>query len=141
MRVEKILSVSKEEFFNVLIDSLKADMKIKEVKEGMKFKKNLSSKVGKVVSSTITIKTIEKNTRYVVEVESLYGINTLDYLIEELEDEKIKIIYNETHITHSFFDRLNQMVMEIVFSFFLKRKKKRMFDEIELYILKKRKEK
>ncbi|WP_156299039.1 DUF3284 domain-containing protein [Streptobacillus canis] len=141
MRVEKNIKVSSKEFFDFLIENLRQEMNIKgKIKEGMRFSVNLKTKTNQVTKSTAEIMNLTPNERYTLKYYSSLGENIVDYQIKEISSDEIKIIYDEIYITNSTMQRYNQMFVEFFYSFFLKRKKKKMLKAVESYLINKRTE-
>ncbi|CAM3138246.1 DUF3284 domain-containing protein [Streptobacillus felis] len=141
MRVEQKIKVTPKEFYDFLIENLKKEMKITgKVKEGMKFNVNLKTKTNQIAKSIVEIIYLIPDTRYSLKYISSLGENIVDYQIEKIGEEEIKIIYDEVYYTESRFQRYNQLFMELIYSFFLKRKKKKMLKAVENYLINRRTE-
>ncbi|WP_064579969.1 DUF3284 domain-containing protein [Streptobacillus moniliformis] len=142
MKVKQKINVSAQEFYNFLIENLKHEMKINEkIKEGMKFNVNLKTKTNQIAKSNVEIINLVENSRYTLKYISSLGENIVDYKINELNVDNIEIDYEEIYITKSNFQRYNHIFMEFFYSFFLKRKKKKMLKAVENYLINKRMEK
>ncbi|ACZ00688.1 DUF3284 domain-containing protein [Streptobacillus moniliformis] len=142
MKVKQKINVSAQEFYNFLIENLKHEMKINgKIKEGMKFNVNLKTKTNQIAKSNVEIINLVENSRYTLKYISSLGENIVDYKINELNVDNIEIDYEEIYITKSNFQRYNHIFMEFFYSFFLKRKKKKMLKAVENYLINKRMEK
>ena len=67
------------------------------------------------------------------------GENVVKYLIKDIDDENIEVEYIEEYYTDSFWNKYNNMIVEFLMSYFLKKKKKRVLKQIEEYIKNNRK--
>ena len=67
------------------------------------------------------------------------GENVVKYLIKDIDDENIEVEYIEEYYTDSFCNKYNNMIVEFLMSYFLKKKKKRVLKQIEEYIKNNRK--
>ena len=67
------------------------------------------------------------------------GENVVKYLIKDIDDENIEVEYIEEYYTDSFWNKYNNMIVEFLMSYFLKKKKKRVLKQIEEYIKSNRK--
>lgn len=135
MKLVNKLNVSKEEFYNFLCENLKKEINSKVIKEGMKFKKELISKFNARAESTVEITSLKENEKYGLKFYTPIGINTIDYTIKEIEPNLIEIIYEEKYISDSTLKNLNNAIMECVFYFGIKKKKRQLFKAIEEYII------
>ncbi|CAM3221941.1 DUF3284 domain-containing protein [Streptobacillus ratti] len=141
MRVEQKIKVSSKEFYNFLIENIKKEMNVTgKIKKGMKFNVELKTKTNQIAKSIVEIINLVENSRYTLKYTSSLGENIVDYQINELNMNEIEIIYDEIYITKSHFQKYNHIFMEFFYSFFLKRKKKKMLKAVENYLINKRME-
>lgn len=138
MKLDVEMNISKMELYNFLLDNLKKEMNVKEVKEGMKFNKNLLTKTNQSAKAELEIFKLVEGKEYTIKYNTILGANFVKYFIEELGENKIKLIYEEKYETSSHFNKYNGILMEILFGFSLKRKKKKMLKELENYIIQNR---
>lgn len=138
MKINLSLNISSNEFYEFLINNLKNEINVKEIKEGMKFKKKLTTKLSKDFESEVEIFSLKYNKEYILKFHTSLGVNIIKYYIKEEKENKIELIYEEEYITDSLINKLNNTIMEKIYSFFLKRKMKKRFLDIEKYIVNKR---
>lgn len=139
MKLKIKLNVSSKEFYNLLLDNLKKELNIKKLEKGMKFKKELRSKFSQKVESSVKLINLEENKVYSLLYKTSLGENVVKYLIKDIDDENIEVEYIEEYYTDSFWNKYNNMIVEFLMSYFLKKKKKRVLKQIEEYIKNNRK--
>ena len=139
MKLKIKLNVSSKEFYNLLLDNLKKELNIKKLEKGMKFKKELRSKFSQKVESSVKLINLEENKVYSLLYKTSLGENVVKYLIKDIDDENIEVEYIEEYYTDSFWNKYNNMIVEFLMSYFLKKKKKRVLKQIEEYIKSNRK--
>ena len=105
----------------------------------MKFKKELSSKFSQKVESSVELINIEENKEYSLVYKTSLGENIVKYLLNYIDDENLEVEYIEEYYTDSFWNKYNNMMVEFLMSYFLKKKKKRVLKQIEEYIKNNRK--
>ncbi len=142
MDITKKLNVSAEDFFNKIVDSVVYDVKhsvgrkvsYETMKDGFSYKKTLSNRFGQKGSVTITVTEIEKPTLYAASFEAKTGTNHVRYEITELSDNKISVHYVETFDSNRLLNRLNYMLMSIIYYFGSKKRIVNMLKGIEVSI-------
>ncbi len=139
MKLNIKLNVSSSEFYNFLLDNLKRELNVKKIEKGMKFKKELSSKFSQKVESSVELINIEENKEYSLVYKTSLGENIVKYLLNDIDDENLEVEYIEEYYTDSFWNKYNNMIVEFLMSYFLKKKKKRVLKQIEEYIKNNRK--
>lgn len=139
MKLKIKLNVSSKEFYNLLLDNLKKELNIKKLEKGIKFKKELRSKFSQKVESSVELINLEENKVYSLLYKTSLGENVVKYLIKDIDDENIEVEYIEEYYTDSFWNKYNNMIVEFLMSYFLKKKKKRVLKQIEVYIKNNRK--
>lgn len=139
MKLKIKLNVSSKEFYNLLLDNLKKELNIKKLEKGIKFKKELRSKFSQKVESSVELINLEENKVYSLLYKTSLGENVVKYLIKDIDDENIEVEYIEEYYTDSFWNKYNNMIVEFLMSYFLKKKKKRVLKQIEEYIKSNRK--
>ena len=139
MKLKMKLNVSSSEFYNFLLENLKRELNVKKIEKGMKFKKELSSKFSQKVESSVELINIEENKEYSLVYKTSLGENIVKYLLNDIDDENLEVEYIEEYYTDSFWNKYNNMIVEFLMSYFLKKKKKRVFKQIEAYIKNNRK--
>ena len=139
MKLKIKLNVSSSEFYNFLLENLKRELNVKKIEKGMKFKKELSSKFSQKVESCVELINIEENKEYSLVYKTSLGENIVKYLLNDIDDENLEVEYIEEYYTDSFWNKYNNMIVEFLMSYFLKKKKKRVLKQIEEYIKNNRK--
>lgn len=139
MKLKMKLNVSSSEFYNFLLDNLKRELNIKKIEKGMKFKKDLKSKFSQKVESSVELINLEENKVYSLLYKTPLGENIVKYLLNDIDDENLEVEYIEEYYTDSFWNKYNNMIVEFLMSYFLKKKKKRVLKQIEEYIKSNRK--
>lgn len=137
MRLQKKLRVTKEQFFDMLLLSVKEDIKRetnKEIKEE-KIKSGYSyqKKLGNNVKATIKILNIEYSKIYEVSITSVVGENRIKYLFDENN-----VIYEEKYYPDSLIYTLNYILTYILLIFRHRKRAKMLIESIEEYILNKK---
>lgn len=102
MRVNVELNVSDTEFYNVMIESLKEEVKRyakkgSELKEGIQYKKPSSQRSGIGSKITVTIKKLIPNQMYVASFKTAIDYTEVSYEITRLKDSKIRVTYEEKY--------------------------------------------
>ena len=105
----------------------------------MKFKKELNSKFSQKVESSVELINTEENKEYSLVYKTSLGENIVKYLLNDIDDENLEVEYIEEYYTDSFWNKYNNMMVEFLMSYFLKKKKKRVLKQIEEYIKSNRK--
>lgn len=139
MKLKMKLNVSSSEFYNFLLENLKRELNVKKIEKGMKFKKELSSKFSQKVESSVELINIEENKEYSLVYKTSLGENIVKYLLNDIDDENLEVEYIEEYYTDSFWNKYNNMIVEFLMSYFLKKKKKIVLKQIEEYIKNNRK--
>lgn len=138
MTLEIELKISAEEMYDLLIDNLKRETGKETLHEGLIFKKELTTKMGKKVESEVKVIKLDKNKEYTLKYINYTGENELNYKIESLDEYLIKLIYKEEYTSDSFFKKYNNKIMEMFYSYFLRKKRIKMLNSLENYLIKKR---
>lgn len=139
MKLKIKLNVSSSEFYNFLLENLKRELNVKKIEKGMKFKKDLKSKFSQKVESSVELINLEENKEYSLLYKTPLGENGVKYLIKDLGDDEIEVEYIEEYYTDSFWNKYNNMIVEFLMSYFLKKKKRTTLKQIEEYIKSNRK--
>ena len=139
MKLKMKLNVSSSEFYNFLLENLKRELNVKKIEKGMKFKKELSSKFSQKIESSVELINLEENKEYSLVYKTSLGENIVKYLLNDIDDENLEVEYIEEYYTDSFWNKYNNMIVEFLMSYFLKKKKKRVLKQIEEYIKNNRK--
>ena len=123
MKLKMKLNVSSSEFYNFLLENLKRELNVKKIEKGMKFKKELSSKFSQKVESSVELINIEENKEYSLVYKTSLGENIVKYLLNDIDDKNLEVEYIEEYYTDSFWNKYNNMIVEFLMSYFLKKEK------------------
>ncbi len=141
MRVNVELNVSDFEFYNVMIESLKEEVKRyakkgAELKEGIQYKKPSSQRSGIGSKITVTIKKLIPNQMYVASFKTAIDYTEVSYEITRLKDSKIRVTYEEKYenVSNDKIPAWRQKMAEKQSA----KKTKKMLKEVETFILSKR---
>ena len=136
MKLKIKLNISASSFYNFLIESLKKEQNVKKIEKGMVFKKRLKSKFSQKVESEVKIIELIENKEYSLSYVTSLGENVVKYKIEEIDSENIFVTYMEEYYTTSFWNKYNNIIVEFLMSYFLKKKKRMILKQVEEYIKK-----
>lgn len=136
MKLKIKLNISASSFYNFLIESLKKEQNVKKIEKGMVFKKSLKLKFSQKVESEVKIIELIENKEYSLSYVTSLGENVVKYKIEEIDSENIFVTYMEEYYTTSFWNKYNNMIVEFLMSYFLKKKKRMILKQVEEYIKK-----
>ena len=136
MKLKIKLNISASSFYNFLIESLKKEQNVKKIEKGMVFKKSLKSKFSQKVESEVKIIELIENKEYSLSYVTSLGENVVKYKIEEIDSENIFVTYMEEYYTTSFWNKYNNIIVEFLMSYFLKKKKRMILKQVEEYIKK-----
>lgn len=141
MKVGIELNVSDKEFYDVMMKSLQEELnnvakKKLELKEGLKYKKKSTQRKGVGSEITVHIKRLVPNELYVATFNTAIDHTTISYKIEVLSESKIKVTYEEIYenISSQNVPAWRQKIAEKQSA----KKAKKMFKEIEIFILNER---
>ena len=141
MKVGIELNVSNKEFYDVMMKSLQEELnnvtkKKLELKEGLKYKKKSTQRKGVGSEITVHIKRLVPNELYVATFNTAIDHTTISYEIEVLSESKIKVTYEEIYenISSQNVPAWRQKMAEKQSA----KKAKKMFKEIEKFILNER---
>ena len=136
MKLKIKLNISASSFYNFLIESLKKEQNVKKIEKGMVFKKSLKSKFSQKVESEVKIIELIENKEYSLSYVTSLGENVVKYKIEEIDSENIFVTYMEEYYTTSVWNKYNNIIVEFLMSYFLKKKKRMILKQVEEYIKK-----
>lgn len=102
MKISMELNVSDKEFYDLMMKSLKEEVKNVtkknlELKEGLKYKKKSAQRKGIGSEITVHIKRLIPNTLYEATFVTAIDHTTISYKIESLNESKIKVTYEEIY--------------------------------------------
>ncbi len=141
MRVNVELNVSDVEFYDVMMDSLEADLrkyakKSTKLQEGVQYKKPSSQRTGIGSKITVTIQKLIPNQLYVATFKTAIDFTEIRYEITKLKDSKIRVTYEEKYenVSNNKIPAWKQKMAEKQSA----KRTKKMLKEIEKFILSKR---
>lgn len=141
MKVSVELNVSDKEFYDVMMKSLQEELnhvskKKLELKESLKYKKKSTQRKGVGSEITVQIKRLVPNELYVATFNTAIDHTVISYKIEALDESKIRVTYEEVYenISSQNVPAWRQKMAEKQSS----KKAKKMFKEIEKFILNER---
>lgn len=82
------------------------------------------------MKTSVEILDIQKNVGYDLKYTSYFGENILSYAIEEIDEENIYLICKK-YLTNDLLKRINNLIMTLIFSFSLRRKKKKSLKKLK----------
>ena len=90
---------------------------------------------GYIEQKVIDIDFIEKE-KMNIKIDYLIGFLKFGekYYIKDIDIDNIEVEYVENYYTESFWNKYNNMIVEFLMSYFLKKKKKTTLKQIEQYI-------
>ena len=139
MEFKMNMNCTKEAFYSFLCNSLKEEFKVKEIHAGITIKKDMLSKMGKKISCELKLVNLRKNIGYKIEINSLYGKNTLEYEMLDSNGKCFTLKYIEKYITDSKMKKYNNMLLEFLFGYFLIKNKRKKLKQIDEYLVEKEK--
>ena len=141
VRVNVDLNVSDVEFYTVMMESLKEDVKRyakkgTKLEEGIQYKKPSSQRSGIGSKITVKINKLIPNQMYVASFKTAIDYTQVSYEITKLSDSKIKVTYEEKYENISN-DKIPAWKQKMAEKQSAKRTKK-MLKEVENFIISKR---
>lgn len=134
MKIEKVLNISAETFFEKITNSVIYDIfqstgeKLNpEDLEGKSYFKLYTKSTG----STITITHYLKNKIYAYEAVTNRNQFHARYEVEEISEKSCRVIYEEQMVSADFIQKLNDSILGIVIGPLKKRRFKNMLLEME----------
>ncbi|MFV0393903.1 MAG: DUF3284 domain-containing protein, partial [Coprobacillaceae bacterium] len=119
MEVSKTIQGTKEKCFSILMESLLEDIalsknkkvKLEEIGKGYSYTKQLKNQLGKEGKIRVTILELQEPSMYKASFESAQGINTLSYVLEDVDDTHFELTYNEDFLSEKKSNNLNYGLM------------------------------
>lgn len=74
--------------------------------------------MGKKISCELKLVNLRENIGYKIEINSLYGKNTLEYEMLDSNGKCFTLKYIEKYITDSKMKKYNNMLLEFLFGYF-----------------------
>lgn len=124
MEVSREMKGSREKCFSILSESLLADIKastneevkIEDIKVGYTYYRQMKSRMGNEGKVRIEISKLDIPSSYEAIFTSSQGVNTLSYLLEEIDQDNFKLTYNEDFISEKGANNLNFKIMSKLFN-------------------------
>lgn len=139
MKVDFKLNVRSNELYEILMASLKAEIKQYTDKDvepysGYKYDKILPSYSKSDRDVQAIVVALEENELYAMQFNTKIDTTNLKILIKE-DNEQVHVFYEETYDSEIKKLNFNHKVITFVTTFFNKRKVKKRFNAIEQYII------
>lgn len=138
MEMLREMNVSAESVMNHIKASLRYELDQygqagMELKEGIRYTKPLSNKLGKTGDIEVHIARLNDK-EYVAEFYSNQGLNRVEYVIEALGDQQCRVIYRENFEGTSNTNSLNYRLMSTLFKRRGQKRVKLFFDALEKHL-------
>ena len=138
MLFTKLLSVTKDDFFDAMVTSICYDieastgktMKKENLKDGYTYKKNM----GKNKTATVVIEKLEQGKTYKATFSNSQGCTTLAYEITEIEEDLIEVSYSEEFESTSKLKQWNYALLSPLYVRKTRKRTMRLLEQMELYI-------
>ncbi len=138
MKLEANLEVSANDFFKIITDSAQEELNVfadgKTLVQGVEYEKELKTKLSTAVSTKVKITKLIKNKEYEYCVISGDDKNFVNYKIEEIDSDNIKIYYSEFYKSESKKKEVNNKSMTFIMKYFLNRRFQKQMKMIENHI-------
>lgn len=138
MKVTNNLRGNKTDFFQLLENSIISDyyqntnIKINEVKEGLQYKKTLSTKMKSTGNVNVLIKQFDKDSIYEVHYITETTSNVVTYTVETVNENEITVTYEENNIDNNTLLKINNSIMSMFFMRSSKKRVAQMFKNIQV---------
>lgn len=124
MEVSREMKGSRDKCFSILVESLLADIKdstneevkIEDVKVGYTYYRQMKSRMGNEGKVKVEISKLDVPSNYEAVFTSSQGVNTLSYLLEDIDQDKFRLTYNEDFVSEKGANNLNFKIMSKLFS-------------------------
>lgn len=142
MEVSLVLNISKEDFFDFLYASIVKDIKDSSGKtlaknklvKGYSYEKNIKNHKGKLLHMKVTIEELDPCKEYRARIKTKDGENIMSYIIEDLENEKIKVRYREEYLPPTRLKGIKFKFLNLFHEKTLKKQARSNLIDIETYI-------
>lgn len=141
MKVNIELNVDAKSFYDVILNSLKEDIRVSTGKAitpyvGLEYMRDQKRHNNKVVDTVFRITSLDENELYAFDVVSPVETTTVTYQITSLEDNKIGIFYEERAHAESKRVGISHSLVSGFYGIAVgKRKMKKKFKAMESYII------
>lgn len=144
MVVEITVNVTKEELFNCMMESLLLDIqktkpkkKLEDIRQGFEYEKNIVGKMNQSTICKVTIVKLIPNEAYAATFESARGSTTISYELKD-NDGQTDVRYEETFMSDKNLSKMNYNIVSKFYQKSSRKKKVRMFRQMEAYIQERR---
>lgn len=134
MIIKRKLALSREHFFQKLLDSVRYDIREQTGKtlastqlSGFHYEKRFAN----YQSASITITECSPPERYAFTLESNKQSFTTEYLVEALSEHSCQLTYQEKMVSKGLFQQLNDFVLQFFLGYFKKKQFQKMLDQME----------
>jgi hypothetical protein len=134
MEVNVQLNMSKEEFFQILLQSVLADIqmqlgeeKTQEDLEGISYIKTFANRK----KAEITITKLKANEHYAYQTVTNRNKIVAEYQINTIENDKCEVQYKETITSSGFMQSMNDLLVGVALGYFKKKRFIKMLRAIE----------
>lgn len=142
MEISEKLYIKAEEFFDQIAESIAYDIsnatgkkvRGKNITKGTSYTKKLKNKMGRKGEVKVTISEFERPRIYAARFESINGVNTLSYEIEDLGDS-IGVTYKEGFEGATKTKSLNNKFMTFFYKRGSAKKARKLMRAMEQYII------
>lgn len=146
MKYTDTLKCSVEEVWKALETSLMYEMEeatskklvSSDLKAGISYQKKMNASRGGAIHTEVLIKEFEKNKKYTAQFTTYEGVNTLSYSLEKVSDTECLVTYEENYSANKKLNGWNAKLVSIVLGFSHKNKVKKIFKNIENYVVSQR---
>lgn len=141
MKVSKELKVSNQEFYEAMYNSLKQEIetttnkKYPKIYQGMKYEQELVTYTKNKRKVKVKIESLVENQEYLASFTSEEDVNTVNFQIEAISDQRCRVIYEERFQSGKNVRTVNFSLVSFVITPFKKRKAKNKLKMIEKYII------
>ncbi len=141
MKVNKKLKVSANEFYDAIYDSLKQEIeassgkKYPKLYQGMKYQQELLTYAKSKRVVDVEIEKLIPNAEYLASFKREEDVNTVNFKIDEVDDQHCSVTYEEKFDSNANVRELNYSIVSFVITPFKKRKAKKKLKMIERYII------
>jgi hypothetical protein len=140
MKVSISIEASASAFYNLLMDSIIHDIKqatnkkvtMKDLVSGYKYKKKLTSKMGKHEKATVKLLKIERPYCYEASFTNARGTNIIGYYIKEEDEGYIEVTYSEEYTNNK--GQLNFKLMSLLYQRRSKKRITNLLRQMEIYL-------
>lgn len=124
MKVTKQLNISQDQFFDHIIATIQYELLtyakknlIKEhIRQGLTYKKAMTTKMNQVDQVQVTITKLHKPTEYEATFDSNQGKTIMSYRVDAIDDTHCIVDYEEVFIGKDTMKKLNHKLMSVFYN-------------------------